>query len=305
MAHGVEARRIAYRLASTQAGVIARRQLRAASVADHLIDRWLNTGYLIRVLPGIYFLGRPAESLRALWMAGVLHAGGRAALGGESAAHALGIASTSGPIEVVRPNGRGRRLRARPPHDCGEFVLRRATLETSDVISVGPVPVLEPARLLVDLAGRTTQGQLRRHFLEAGRKGLLTPECLSRIIERSCGFAGRDRLLALHAKWDPSAGRIRSVLEGEFKLMCAEQGLPPPLANQMVGRYEVDVLWKNARLIVELDGRRFHGDAVALEADSAKTRELRRLGYRVLRFTWNDVVGRPENTALRIRAELR
>jgi hypothetical protein len=309
MSRGVEARRIAYRIARRQVGVVARRQLKERSLSDDLIDKWLQAGSLLRILPGVYSFGRPVDSPRGLWMAGVLHAGDNAVLSGESAAIALGIAPASrpvrcGPIEVARPNGPKKRLRSCPPHDGSVFVFRRASIEAADVIRVGPIPVMEPARLLIDLAGSTTPHRLRRHFIEAGRTGLLTRECLSRIKNRSRGFAGRDALLAVHAKWDPSTGRVRSVLEGEFKLMCAEQGLRRPGTNQMLGGFEVDAVWEDARLIVELDGRQFHGDSIALEADAAKTRQLRRLGYHVLRLTWNDVVEHPERTAHIIRESL-
>jgi very-short-patch-repair endonuclease len=66
----------------------------------------------------------------------------------------------------------------------------------------------------------------------------------------------------------------------------------------------VDALWKRERLVVELDSRRFYGDAFALEADSEKTRYLRSLGYKVLRFTWLDVTERPEWVAACIREAL-
>ncbi|WP_206453434.1 endonuclease domain-containing protein [Aurantimonas marina] len=52
-----------------------------------------------------------------------------------------------------------------------------------------------------------------------------------------------------------------------------------------VGRFIVDFVCLDARLVVELDGSQ-HG---ASRTDAARTAELQRRGFRVLRF-WNDEV---------------
>jgi hypothetical protein len=294
MVSGVEARRIAYSLAASQEGVIARRQLIGRGVSNDVVAHWLKTGYVFRFLPGVYSLGRPADRDESFWMAGVLYAGDGSILAGESAAQACGMGSSTTGIDVVRPRGIQRSIRGLAPHHQAEFIVRRGSLEPDDFAWKGPVPAMDPARLLIDLCGRVNGPRLRRYFIEAGRNGLLTAPCLNRMTRRSLRFKNRNRLLALIGYWDPSTGRIRSILEGEFKLVCAEGKLSPPLTNHPIGRYEVDAVWLEEMLIVELDGRQFHSDAEALVADSEKTRYLKSLGFRVLRFTWNDVVERPE-----------
>lgn len=304
MSSGIEARRIAYSLASGQLGMIARRQLKLHSLADNLIDDWLRGGYMLKVVPGVYTLGRAAEDEASLWMAGVLLGGPNAVLAGDSAASSWNISKPSRKIEVVRSCGMRRTVSCSPPHQSWSISLRKAVLHEDDTEFKGPVPVMSPARLLMDLAGSAGSRDLRRRFIESGRQGLLTHRCLDAIKERSRDFSGSRELLVLAGNWDPSTGKIKSILEGEFKLMCAEQLVPQPLTNQHIGPYEVDCLFKREKLVVELDGRQFHGDAFALEADSEKTRYLRSLGYRVLRFTWADVTGRPEWVAARIREAL-
>lgn len=294
MARGVEARRIAYQLGIAQLGVMARRQLRAEGLSSRLISHWLCSGHMLKVLPGVYTLGRPVTDEMAAYMAAVLLGGPDSALAGLAAASAHGFADRPDSIDVVRASGSPRAVRGIPPHQDLIINLRRARFSPDDVQLLGPVPVLDPARLLIDLAGRLSPLELRRRFIEAGREGLLTPECLSRIETRGSGFKGRSLLLKLQKNWDPTKGKIRSILEGEFKLLCAEQRVPPPLTNQRVGKYEVDCLWDEFHLIVELDGRKFHSDSVAVKADTDKSRHLRDLGYRVRRFTWLDVVERPE-----------
>lgn len=60
--------------------------------------------------------------------------------------------------------------------------------------------------------------------------------------------------------------------------------------NARAGPYEVDFLWPNQRLIVETDSWRHHGDRRAFERDRAKDAALQSLGFRVLRFTFRQVV---------------
>lgn len=293
MSNGVEARRIAYSLAVTQEGVVSRTQLLDRGVSDDVVRYWLRSGYVFKFLPGVYSLGRPGDTDESHWMAGVLYAGEGSLLAGETAARAWGMSQTSRGIDVMRPAGIRRTVRGCPPHQHSLFSFRRGAIESSDFSWKGAIPLMDPARLLIDLSARVDDRRLRRYFIEAGRNDLLTADCLKRMQRRSLKFRNGKSLSRLISLWDPRTGRIRSILEGEFKLLCAEGKVRSPLMNHMVGRYEVDAVWLEDRVIVELDGRKFHGDSVALITDSEKTRYLRNLGYTVLRFTWNDVIMRP------------
>jgi hypothetical protein len=273
----------------------------AEGVTSDVVKHWLKSGYVFKFLPGVYSLGRPADSDRSFWMAGVLYGGDGSVLAGESAAQAWEMGSSTHGVEVVRPKGVQRVFRGLPPHHESMFTLRRGSLEPDDVFWDGAVPTMDPARVLIDLCTRVDERRFRRYFIEAGRNGLLTAACLNRMTHRSLAFKNRKRLAALIENWDPTTGRIRSILEGEFKLVCAEGKLAPPLTNYRIGKYEVDAVWLEQKLVVELDGRKFHSDAEALVADSEKTRYLRNHGFRVLRFTWNDVIERPEWVVDQIR----
>lgn len=304
MSRGVEARRVAYQLASGQLGAVSRNQILSRGITRSTFEHWASSGYLLKVLPAVYTLARPAADHEIMWMAAVLFAGKGAALAGTAALAALGAGTATGEIDVVRPAGPKRTAQSSLPHLETLVTARKASIERGVIIQRGPIPLLDPARLLIDAAGRVDSKVLRRQFIELGRTDHLTAACLARIESRSRDYRGRSRLVLLASKWDPTKGRIRSILEGEFKLMCAEHRLPAPLTNRLIGRYEVDVLWERERIVVELDGRRFHSDAFALESDSEKSRYLRSLGYRVLRFTWLDVTERPEWVADRIREAL-
>lgn len=88
-------------------------------------------------------------------------------------------------------------------------------------------------------------------------------------------------------------GVTRSKLERRFQAVLAETDLPRPRLNAPVsvnGRFfEVDCLWPERRLIVELDGRESHGTDLAFEKDRERDRLLLVEGWRVTRVTWRQL----------------
>jgi len=55
------------------------------------------------------------------------------------------------------------------------------------------------------------------------------------------------------------------------------------------GRYRVDFILKDARLIIELDGHAYHSTKEQLEKDAIRQRYLTRAGYSVIRFTGREI----------------
>ena len=97
----------------------------------------------------------------------------------------------------------------------------------------------------------------------------------------------------------------RSALERKFLRLCRGHRIPAPRVNVRVGGFLVDFVWPENRLIVEVDGYEFHRARAAFEADRARDAELVTQGYRVLRFTYRQVTGRPAVVASRIRELVR
>ena len=63
----------------------------------------------------------------------------------------------------------------------------------------------------------------------------------------------------------------------------------------------MDFLWEEARLIVEVDGMAKYDEPGALRDEKRRQNELVALGYAVLRFTWADIVGRPDYVVRQVR----
>jgi very-short-patch-repair endonuclease len=93
----------------------------------------------------------------------------------------------------------------------------------------------------------------------------------------------------------------RTRLERAFLRLCRRHRLPKPEVNVVIGPYEVDFLWRDRRLIVEVDGYRSHGTRSAFEEDRARDVALTVLGYEVVRFTYRQVTDQPDPVAHALR----
>jgi very-short-patch-repair endonuclease len=106
----------------------------------------------------------------------------------------------------------------------------------------------------------------------------------------------------------PETRRTRSELERAFLRLCERAGLPTPEVNVQLGiggrRLEPDFLWREAGLIVEADGRRYHDTDSAFQSDRRREQRLLLAGWRVAHCTWEQVEDEPRQLAETIRALL-
>ena len=94
--------------------------------------------------------------------------------------------------------------------------------------------------------------------------------------------------------------------EGERRLrpLCKAANLPAPRMNARVAGHEVDAYWPAQRLIVEIDGYRYHGTRRAFERDRRKDAELQAAGYRVVRITYRRLRHEPYSVTAQLGALL-
>jgi hypothetical protein len=164
------------------------------------------------------------------------------------------------------------------------------------------LPVTTVPRTLLDLAAMLPFDQLRRVLAEADFRGLLDVEAVVKTLGR-----GRTGSTALREALDihlPELAKALSVLEEEFLPLCEAAGIPLPEINRFVEGIKVDALWRRERVIVELDGGAAHGSIARMRIDRARDLDLREAGWRVLRYSADQVRKDSRRLAVELKREL-
>ena len=277
-------------LATRQHGVVARWQLFELGLAGGAIDYRISVGRLHIIYRGVYAVGRRDLTARGRWMAAVLACGKLAVLSHRSAGALWGfLGAGSFPIDVTVP-GHGGAISDRIRRH------RVRLLSPEDTTELDRIPVTTVARTLFDLAEMLDLARLERAFEAAERHELLDMRAVALTAERNPGrraHRGLRALLPSLAAPEPT----RSELERLFSRVCRLAGLPLPRVNVRVEGLEVDALWPDQRLIVEVDSWQFHRTRAAFERDRARDSGLLVAGYRVVRVTYRRLRDQPEAVA--------
>jgi hypothetical protein len=284
-------------LAARQHGVVTRPQLAAIGLGRGAIQLRLARGRLHPLYRGVYAVGHPVLTNEGGWMAAVFAGGPGTVLSHRSAAAHWGIRPADGRREVTTP---GRRL-AQPG-----LRLRYSRLPRDETTTHAGIPVTTVPRTLFDLAAVTPLNQLRRAANEAEIRRLWDPLSLHDLLERHPRRPGGAAIRAVLAT--PGAGITRNELEGRFLDFLDAARLPRPGTNvpmEVNGIWiEADCMWREQRLIAELDGRATHATRSAFESDRARDRGLVAAGWRVIRITWRQLCDEPGALADDLRAAL-
>jgi predicted transcriptional regulator of viral defense system len=289
------------RLADRQYGVVSRRQLATIGVGRGAIEKHLSRRSLIPLHRGVYAVGHRQLRIEGRWLAAVLAVGPGAVLSHRDAAALHGMRKPPESRKVSVTTGKDARGTA------ALWVFPRRTLNVEDRMLVSGIPVTSPARTIVDVAPMLGAGQLAATLGEADRRGLFDVEAVERALRRTRGRHGqgyRRLATALDAHERHGAALLRSELEERFLDLVIEAGLPWPQLNAPAAGFEVDALWADRRVVVELDGWKDHKEREAAARDRDKTNRLQTAGYVVLRFMHGDLVTRPEAVVAAVREVL-
>jgi very-short-patch-repair endonuclease len=177
----------------------------------------------------------------------------------------------------------------------------RIPLAEGETIGARGLVLTSPARTLADLLCALPEEAGVTMLTDAFRRGLCTGADVQAAAAAAHGRHGVTlaRRLAHSCRREP-----HSPLEWRFHGLCDALG-PGWRFNVdvvddqgFVGR--VDALHETSGTIVELDGRRFHGED-RFQADRTRDQRLAALGHVVVRVTWQDVEQRPMDVVERIR----
>jgi hypothetical protein len=279
-------------LARRQHGHVTRRQLLDLGASAYSIKHRVKAGRLIRVHAGVYAVGHLRTSPVARAAAAVLACGPGALLSHGSAAALWGVEKRwRTPIDVTTEHHRRR---------PGIQIHRSTTLTRRDQTTHLGIRVTSPARTLYDIEPTLSDQALIRAVNDALLSNYLRTADLAEMIERNPGHRDCHRLAGQLDQGAPT----RSELEDAFNALTRDFGLPAPMINATVAGREVDALFSEAGVIVEVDGYRFHGTRAAFEDDRERDAQMLLNGLPTVRITWARLKGAPEREASRLKAIL-
>jgi very-short-patch-repair endonuclease len=172
---------------------------------------------------------------------------------------------------------------------------------------VDGIPVTSVFRTVFDLAAVLDLRGLERAWHEAEVQDLRDRVSLPMLLERYPGRRGARNLRTLLDAGEP-VGFTRNDFEEAFVAFVDEYGLRRPRMNgtlAMRGRFfEVDALWEDERVAVELDSRSVHGTNKNFESDKQRDRILLAEGWRTARVTWRQLRDEPDELAADLRKAL-
>jgi very-short-patch-repair endonuclease len=269
-------------IAARQHGVVTTAQLAAAGVGKNGVTRRVADGRLRRLHRGVFLLG-PLTGPWTREMAAVLACGETAVLSHRSAAALWGLhRAWLGPPEVTVVEGSSR-------GKTGVRVYRTTRLDPRETRRREGVPVTAPARTLLDIAALVSPRDLARAVEQAQVLRLVRPDT----IDLRRGRPGAPALKAvLNLHHQPSL--TRSEAEQRLLELVRIARLPAPETNQPLLGYEVDFLWRAQKLVVEVDGFAFHSTRQAFERDRRRDAHLQAAGYRVIRFSYVQILEQPD-----------
>ncbi len=260
-------------LAGGQHSLLTIEQLHDAGLCNSTISKRVRRGVLYREYRGVYSLAQPL-SREARLMACVLAAGPGSFLSHLTAAERHGLLRyLAHRIDVIAP-----RARTLPFH---VHTYRR--LHPLDVTERDGIPVTSVARTLVDLTDLLDAGEIANLIHEAAFRGSFSALATRDAMARAHGRRKLHVLDAALAAHEHGSAGTKSGNERQLKRLIKEAGLPEPLSNVHVEGIEVDLLWPDRALCVEVDGHG-HGRSPTQREDKLKQRLLEALGYTVLRF---------------------
>lgn len=244
----------------------------------------------MRVHAGVYAVGLPREDALAQAAAAVLACGPGALLSHWSAAALWGL----GPEWPRRPHVALPRGDRRPR---GVKVHRCRTLTRADGKRRRGIWVTSVARTLLDIAPAYGERRLRRIVNDALVADLLLPSALEELLQRCPTHPATKRLRPFVDDLDEPT---KSELEDAFAEFVRRHGLPTPRTNFRVAGVERDIVFERERVIVELDGWRYHRSRASFEGDRERDTVALAAGFVTVRLTWRRVHGVPAAEAARL-----
>ncbi len=284
-------------------GVISRSDALALGMKPATLMRRVQTGHLIPVAKGLYVQPGVMEAERTTLLAATHALDAVASHHSAARLHDL-EALRSEIVSVTVPTRKSNRF--------GPVVVHQVTdLSPTDVMVIKGIPTTNATRTIVDLAAVIGKRRLAFVLDEAKRRGITSYEDVSWRLE-SLARRGKPGVTRLRSVLRPRLGGFvvsESTLETRLHYLIFTSALPvptsqyrPPWLKSTNGR--VDIAYVDQKLIVEGDSQRWHGTPEFFQADRHRDNLAQLAGWRILRFTWEDITLRPSYVVESIRKAL-
>jgi very-short-patch-repair endonuclease/predicted transcriptional regulator of viral defense system len=269
-----------------------------ARVDRKTVARWVLSGRLRRLQPGIYGLPAAAEDWRCRLEAAVHATGG--VVSHRSALALWNLAPPGGPVHLTVEHTRSGRGSA------GVALHRTRALEET-VRRVDGLPVSCVERAVVDAWGvpaGLSRAEVRAAAIGAVRRRMCMPRQLYSEVERRPCLRGRSALVQL-------VGLLADGCESELEIwgclnVLRGPGMPAFTLQHRVEvagqRFVLDAACEEVRLAVEMDGAAWHGSREQRERDIRRDALLATIGWQTLRFSYRRATSVPDACRRDIRA---
>jgi very-short-patch-repair endonuclease len=288
--------------AGVQHGVFTAAQfLEAGFTRDQLRYR-VRTGEIVAIDAGVYRQVGTPPSWRQRIMAACL--AGPAVASHRSAGLLWSLPGMSEDLVEVTAL---RHRRRRPPDVVWHESYR---LDERDVTEIEGIPVTRPVRTFVDLGVVLSLDELEAVLNEGVRRHLLSVAAIWRRLEafglRRPGSRVVQAVLSRHV---PNRRAPESVLETRFLQLVRSACLPAPVPQYEVtlpggSVVRLDFAYPRPMVGIELDGAVYHSGERAERRDRRRDTRLGAIGWRILRFGWDEVTRTPDYVVSTVDASL-
>jgi len=239
-------------------------------------------GRLHELHRGVYLVGHTIPPKYAPEMAALLACAPNAILSHRTAAAlwALLPYPTPPPVCVTIPP---KRTLSRP-----RIEIQRTPLERRDTRHRQGLALTSPPRTILDLAAALELDDLEALVAEAHYRHLATEPELHDQLARNPGRPGNKRLRSI-LDLPNGPQRTRSPAERDLLAMLRRHRITGFETNARIHGYEVDFLFRERGLLVEVDGYDAHSGRAAFERDRLKLATLTAAGLRVMQVTGRQV----------------
>lgn len=282
-------------LGTRQHAVFDLGQLRDLGLTASAIHKRATDGRLHHIHRAVYGLVPKALLTRnGLYMAAVLACGPGAMLSHRSAAALHGLREAGGTkIDVTVPRRGGRRSHEGMALHCSK------TLTATDTTMVENIPCTTVARTLFDLAEVIPRRQVERAFDQAEVCEVFDLRAIQDQVARNPTRLACTVVRAILEEHYVGSTLTESELEEAMLALSRATDLPDPEVAVWLDlgdgepAIKADFLWRAERLIVETDGRKYHGTRQAFERNRRRDQRLVVAGWRPIRTTERQLRLRP------------